>query len=176
MRVRRGVPADAAALAEFAARTFVDAFGAENNPDDLAKHLADSYNPAQQARELADPHIITLLIEESSTLAGFAQVRYHAPPPCVTGPKPIEIMRLYVDRPFHGKGVAQLLMQAAHDAAAELSGETLWLGTWERNPRGRAFYAKVGFVDVGTADFYVGTDRQTDRIFAMPVRATPRHK
>ena len=63
-------------------------------------------------------------------------------------------------------------MQACHDAAAELGGATIWLSTWERNPRGRAFYAKCGFTDVGSADFFVGADRQTDRILEMPVLRT----
>ena len=169
MNVRRGTPADAAALAEFGARTFVDAFGADNRPEDVAAYLAASFSTELQARELADPHSITLLIDADTGLAAFAQVRRHEPPPCVTGPNPIEIQRFYVDRPWHGRGVAQKLMQAAHDAATELGGSTIWLGTWERNPRGRAFYAKVGFADVGSSHFYVGSDRQTDRIFAMPV-------
>jgi len=42
-QIRRARPSDAAALAEFAARTFADAFGAANRPDDLAAHLASSY-------------------------------------------------------------------------------------------------------------------------------------
>ena len=167
--LRRGVVADAAALAEFAARTFVDAFGADNRPEDVAAHLAATYSAEQQARELADPDRITLLIESGGAIAAFAQVQRHEPPPCVTGPAPIEILRFYVDRPWHGRGVAQQLMQAAHDAAAELGGATVWLSTWERNPRGRAFYAKSGFMDVGTGYFQVGSDRQTDRILAMPI-------
>ena len=133
-------------------------------------YLASSFGPAKQASELADADCITLLMDAGSALAAFAQVRRHPAPPCVTGPKPVEIYRFYVDRPFHGQGVAQQLMQAAHNAAAELDGETIWLSTWERNPRGRAFYAKCGFADVGSADFYVGADRQTDRILAMPVQ------
>ena len=168
--LRRGVVADAAALAEFAARTFADAFGADNTPEDLAAYLAATYSAEQQARELADPDRITLLIEVGDAIAAFAQVQRRAPPPCVTGPAPIEILRFYVDRPWHGKGVAQQLMQAAHHAAGAMGGATVWLSTWERNPRGRAFYAKCGFADVGTGYFQVGSDRQIDRIFAMPIR------
>jgi GNAT superfamily N-acetyltransferase len=46
-----------------------------------------------------------------------------------------------------------------------------WLGVWERNPRANAFYRKVGFTDVGSHVFMVGTDPQTDRIM---VRHLPR--
>jgi diamine N-acetyltransferase len=64
-------------------------------------------------------------------------------------------------------------MGAVHAAAVELGGRTLWLSVWERNPRARAFYAKCGFEDAGAADFYVGSDRQTDRILVTQVQASP---
>jgi ribosomal protein S18 acetylase RimI-like enzyme len=60
-------------------------------------------------------------------------------------------------------------MLAVHDAARELGGRHLWLGVWERNPRAIAFYAKSGFVDIGSHDFFVGADRQTDQVFVAPV-------
>jgi ribosomal protein S18 acetylase RimI-like enzyme len=162
--VRRGVVSDAPALAAFAARTFAEAFGADNRPEDLQAHLAKSYGVPQQTRELANPDVITLLAHQDETLLGYAQVRRQTPPPCVTHERPIELQRFYVDRPAHGTGVAQVLMAAAREAARELGGEHLWLSVWERNPRAIAFYTKVGFVDVGSTDFYVGPDRQTDRV------------
>ena len=56
------------------------------------------------------------------------------------------------------------IMDAARRAGLELGGRVMWLSVWEQNPRAIAFYAKVGFRDVGSADFHVGSDRQTDRI------------
>jgi ribosomal protein S18 acetylase RimI-like enzyme len=64
-----------------------------------------------------------------------------------------------------------VLMAEAHRAARELGGRHIWLGVWEHNPRGIAFYRKTGFVEVGTHDFYVGSDRQTDRVLVVPVIA-----
>jgi GNAT superfamily N-acetyltransferase len=151
-------------LAAFAARTFAETFAADNRPEDMQAHLAKSYGVPQQTRELANPDVITLLAHEGETLVGYAQVRRQVPPPCVIQEQPIELQRFYVDRPAHGTGVAQMLMSAVHDAARELGGQHVWLSVWERNPRGIAFYTKVGFVDVGSADFYVGQDRQTDRV------------
>jgi len=162
--IRRGVVSDAPALAAFAVRTFAEAFGADNRPEDLQAHLAKSYGVPQQTRELANPDVITLLAHQGETLIAYAQVRRHVPPPCVTHERTIELQRFYVNRPAHGTGVAQVLMAAAREAARELGGEHLWLSVWERNPRAITFYTKVGFVDVGSTDFYVGQDRQTDRV------------
>ena len=137
----------------------------------MEAHLAVSYGHEQQARELSDPCYVTLLVVDDSRLVGFAQVRQHEPPACVTGEAPIELYRFYVDRGWQGKGVAQRLMTRVHAAARAFGGCTLWLSVWERNPRAIAFYTKCGYLDVGTADFYVGPDRQTDRILVMPVAA-----
>lgn len=167
---RRAVASDAAALAAFAARLFAETFGPDNRPEDLAAHLAESYGDAQQAREIADPAYITLLLDGTHGLAGFAQVRRSAPPPCVPPDVPVELYRFYVDRPWHGRGLARVLMDAVHEAAAELGGRTLWLGVWERNPRAIAFYRKSGYRDVGTTFFFVGPDRQVDRVMVARVR------
>jgi diamine N-acetyltransferase len=163
-QLRRAVPADAALLAEFAARAFSDTFAADNRPEDMAAHLADRFGVRQQTEELANPDVVTLLVETEGRLIAFAQVRRFPPPDCVTGEAPVELGRFYVDRSWHGRGLAQRLMAAAREAGRELGGRTLWLGVWERNPRAITFYGKCGFRDVGSQAFLLGSDPQTDRI------------
>lgn len=162
--IRRAVPSDVAELAGLGARTFADTFGADNRPEDLEAHLTTSYGIRQQTEELANPDMVTLVAEHDGELAAFAQVRRGSPPSCVAGEFPVELWRFYVDRSWHGRGIAQRLMDASIDAARELGGRTLWLSVWERNPRAIAFYEKTGFRNVGTKDFWVGSDRQTDYV------------
>ncbi len=171
--IRRGTPADAADLASFAARTFTDTYGDYNSPANLAMHLTSTYNVAQQTRELSDAGVATLLAHQYTDLVAYAQVRNGPPPPCVGGAEPVELLRFYVDKSRHGDGLAQRLFEEARRAAVALGGVTLWLKVWERNPRAIAFYRKCGLVDVGVADFFVGTDRQTDRVLAMDLRDSP---
>ena len=168
--IRAGDVSDAAALAELAARTFRETFAADNRPEDLALHLARSYGEAQQKEELLDRAIATLLAEVDGQLAGYAQLREGSAPACVSGEAPIELWRFYVAQAWHGRGLAQTLMRAVETEAIRRGGRTLWLGVWERNARAKAFYAKTGFIDVGSHMFLVGTDPQTDRIL---VRAVP---
>lgn len=168
---RRGQAADAEALARFAARTFAETFGPDNRPEDIAAHLTGSYGPTQQGRELADPDYVTLLAEGSDGIAGYAQLHRGNPPPCVAADAPVELYRFYLDRRWQGTGLAQRLMEAVHSAADVWGGRSIWLSVWERNPRAIAFYVKSGYRDVGTADFYVGPDRQTDRVLVTVVRA-----
>ena len=169
LTIRRAGDADASRVAEFARRTFVETFGPDNTEADMAVHVARSFGTAIQLGEIRDPDTVTLLAELDTTIAGFAQVRRGPFPPCVEGPSPVQLHRFYVDRPFHGRGIAQSLMRAVDDAGRELGGRTLWLGVWERNPRAIAFYTKCGFVDVGTHLCIVGSDAQTDRVMAHPL-------
>jgi GNAT superfamily N-acetyltransferase len=169
LTVRRATAPDAAAVAELAARTFTDAFAADNRSEDIAAHVSRWYGERQQRSEIEDPEIVTLLVEEHDRPIAYAQVRRAVAPPCVRGEKAIELARFYVDLPWHGRGVARLLMTAVERAARELGGLSLWLGVWERNPRAIAFYAKCGFRDAGSQIFIVGSDPQTDRVMVRPL-------
>jgi GNAT superfamily N-acetyltransferase len=169
--IRLGVPADAPALAELGARTFRDAFAADNTPEDMALYVSSTFGEMLQAAELRSDGIVTLVAERDGRLAAYAQLREGPAPPCVGGSRPIELWRFYVERAWQGQGVAQTLMAATIDAARYRGAGTLWLSVWERNHRAQAFYRKCGFEDRGAKEFILGRDRQTDRVMARPVLA-----
>jgi ribosomal protein S18 acetylase RimI-like enzyme len=171
--IRRALPTDASALAALGARTFADTFAAENSPEDLQAYLAGAYGETRQRAEIANPEIVTLLVEGGPGLVAFSQLRRAPAPPCVALPSPVEVWRFYVDRAWHGGGVARPLMDTALEAARELGAGSVWLSVWERNPRAIAFYTKCGFFDVGSKLFLVGTDRQTDRVMAREIGHSP---
>jgi GNAT superfamily N-acetyltransferase len=167
--IRTATAADAAVVADLARRTFYDTFAATNNPDDMALHLGSAYGVDQQTLELTSRDITTLLVEEGGDAIAYAQIRADHVPDCVAGPNPVELWRFYVDRGWHGRGVAQALMERVKAAAIESGAKTLWLGVWEKNDRARAFYAKCGFADAGEHIFLFGTDPQTDRVMITPL-------
>ncbi len=169
MTIRRAAAADAPGLAALARQTFFDAFASTNDAADMAIHLERAYGVPQQTTELTSPGIITLLVEEGGQAVAYAQLRTGHVPDCVRGERPIELWRFYVTREWHGRGIAQALMDRATAEARAAGAGTVWLGVWERNPRALAFYGKCGFVDVGEHVFLFGTDPQTDRVMAMPL-------
>lgn len=170
--VRRAVPEDAERLAFFAARVFAEAFGADTPADDLDLHLRASYGSARQEAEIRDPGVSTFVAEDDTGLAGYFQLRDQPPLACVVETRPLELRRFYVDGPWHGRGVARELMDAAVREALSRGATALWLSTWEKNGRARAFYEKMGFRCVGTQPFVVGTDIQTDHILVREIATT----
>lgn len=159
---------DAAPLAALAERAFRDAFAAANTAEDMDLHCRTSYGESIQARELLDPGLTTLVWEHEGGLGAFLQLRRGPAPACVPGSSPWEISRLYADREWHGKGVAQSLMGTAIALAEAGGADQVWLGVWEHNPRAIAFYRKWGFEAVGDHLFTVGTDPQRDLIMIRP--------
>ena len=154
--IRRATADDAAALAQFAARTFRETFAAENTPEDMDAYVAKFYGESQQRVEILDANIVTL-IDDDNGIAAFAQLKLDR----------FEIGRFYVDRSAHGRGLAQELMRAVLDEARAHGAKRVWLGVWERNQCAIAFYAKCGFRDTGSHPFLLGNDLQTDRVMEI---------
>jgi ribosomal protein S18 acetylase RimI-like enzyme len=160
---------DAPWLAELAERTFRETYTAYNTPEDMERYVAEHFAPELQAAELSDPRYLTLVVEMHGRPAAYAQLGHRPAPEGVTGPEPMEIIRFYVDRPWHGRGIAQELMRAAAEHAQAAGARTLWLCVWERNPRAIAFYRKCGFTEVGTHTFVLGSDHQRDLVLERPI-------
>lgn len=169
LTLRRGVVADAPVLAHFAEMQFVAAFGAQNDPGDLAHFLRMSYGIAQQQRELGDPDWVTLLLEREGAPCAYAQLSRTTVLPAPGRRAPVELRRFYVDRAWHGRGVAGTFMAEVLAAARALGGDAVVLGVWEANPRGIAFYRKAGFTEVGRVTFMLGRDAQTDHVMMRPL-------
>lgn len=172
--IRQAVPADAFALAAFAAAAFVDTFATDNTPEDMAAYLAVAFGEPQQRAELSDPACTVLFAERGGELMGYAMVRDGVAPAGgseIADGSAMEIARLYAGRRWIGTGVGAALMQRCLDLAVSRGREWVWLGVWERNARAIAFYARWDFADVGSQHFQLGADRQTDRIMARRVAA-----
>ena len=168
--IRKATTTDAWQLTKLAEHTFRDTFETMNTPEDMNLHCGTHYSEAIQTREILDPEMTTLVCEQKHELIGYAQLRGGEPPPCVKATRPFEILRLYVTKEWHGKGIAQDLMTESISIAEAQDADQIWLGVWERNPRAISFYKKFGFVEVGDHVFPLGTDPQRDIIMVCPIK------
>ena len=145
-------------------RTFRETYradlGGSCRVEDVEAYVAEHFGDPVQRAELEDAHVATLVAEIDGTLAGYAQLREPAPCPTLDGPRPVEVARFYVDRPWHGRGLAGALMGEC--VAFAPTADPLWLSVFQRNPRAVAFYEKWGFERAGVQRFVMGDDVQDD--------------
>ena len=172
--IRIAVAADAEMLAEFAGRTFYDAFAPMNSPENMEAYLSQNFTLTRFSAQLADPRATFLIAEIEATPVAFAKLYDGEVPDCVGGFARVEIERFYVDRQFHGKGVAQTLMRACIDRARQSGHGTVYLGVWEHNHRAIAFYRKCGFDVVGSHTVQMGDETQNDLLMEISLREPAR--
>jgi len=171
LQIRPAHPDDAEPLAALAAQSCRDAFASGNSAEDIEAYVSESFSVERLRAELLDDDNTFLLAFARKTSApdGYAKLRRGEPDPSVTGPDPIELHRLYVDRSAIGSGVGAALMRASLEAANRRGRRTLWLGVWEKNLRAIAFYERWGFEIIGEHGFRLGSDDQTDVIMQRAV-------
>jgi len=164
LKIRRGNPRDAETLAPLAVKIFNDTFAANplNKPEDMQAYIAEFMSVAAFEQELSDKDSVFFIAESDGEMVGYAKLKESSTEDSVADANPIELCRLYVAHEFHGKGVAEKLMNECFAEATGKSFQTMWLGVWEFNFRAQRFYEKLGFSKVGNHIFQLGSDAQTD--------------
>lgn len=168
--IRRAVTGDAAALADVGRRLFEETFGPMNTPEDMDLYLRGAFGEAIQRAELMNPDRRTLLVENlEGDLIGYATLALGTHGAGVEGDRPGEIQRFYIDRRWHGRGLARLLMDACVEECGRWECDVIWLAVWEKNGRAISFYEREGFRRVGEKTFVLGRDEQHDHVMSRPL-------
>lgn len=156
---------DVSVLSVIARQTFYDTFTGTCTEADMLSFLEQFYSTAQLSTELLDEKMYSFFAEADGVPVAYLQFKeaYNSFPE-IKRWKALELKRIYVLAGFHGKGIAQILMNFFLDFAVEKKYEVVWLGVWEHNIRAQKFYKKYGFADSGyTHDFPIGNTPQTDK-------------
>ena len=168
--IRMAVPGDIDRLAEFARRTFEATFSEYNTAENMADYMARAFSHEQLLAELTDPTSTFIWAEQTGIPAGYAKLRRGTFRACVTGPKQVELERMYAEIDWIGAGVGKTLLHTAIKIAQSEGFQTMWLGVWEFNERAIEFYQRQGFEAVGEQEFMLGDDRQTDPVMQLDMR------
>ncbi|MCP3962500.1 MAG: GNAT family N-acetyltransferase [bacterium] len=171
--IRHGTTADAEMLADLGRRTFGDAFAEDNQSDDMERYLAEAFTLERVTAEIEQPGSMFLIGYDEAfdpqRPVGYARLLGGSTLEQVTGPKPVELVRIYVEHDAIGGGHGSALMRACLQTVREHGYETIWLGAWELNPRALGFYERWGFEAVGRRDFVIGSDVQKDLVMQRRV-------
>jgi GNAT superfamily N-acetyltransferase len=167
--VRGAGPADVPQIAEVAAATFALACPPDMTRDRVDAFIADVLSADRFAGYVGDPARRVLLAEQDGIPLGYAMLVRGEPHDAdvraaLTLHPTVELSKIYVLPAAHGTGAAALLMAASLEWAASVGGAGTWLGVNQQNERAQRFYAKSGFVRVGTKRFLVGGTYEDDYV------------
>lgn len=151
---RRATTTDALALSTLATQIFLDTYATQGINDALAREVATVYTLEVFERRLRDADVELLLVTSGGYTVGFVDIAFatRCPVPDVRG---AEVFRLYVQRPFQRRGLGLCLISKAEASARARGLDTLWLTAWAGNQAALAFYASLGFVDIGTTEYII---------------------
>jgi GNAT superfamily N-acetyltransferase len=133
----------------------------------MEEYVGQAFSLQQVEKELGEIGSVFFIAYVDEEIAGYARFRLSSEKlRPLEGKKSIELQRIYVRPAFINKKVGAALMQHSLDFARAEGFNALWLGVWEKNARGIAFYEKWGFERIGSHDFMLGKDLQTDILMA----------
>lgn len=155
---------DIDSLMRFSERLFRATYSALNTPENMELYCGKVFSPAFFDEDFRQDNVRYLLAYEGHQLAAYAKLVLASATPGVASQVGVEIARFYLDTPYQGKGLGQEFMEYCLWWAKEQGFRRVWLGVWPQNPRAVRFYEKIGFEKIGTADFLLGTDLQSDDI------------
>ena len=168
MIYRPATLADAPALANLGAETFVAAFGDLYTPQDLANFLAEVHNPEAVAGEIAGDECTHRLVEDEGALVAFCKLRYPTKFGDYTEAKnPIELGQLYALPTHTGHGIGAQLMDWALAHAREQGNDAVLLSVYAENFGAQRFYQRHGFAKIADITFKVGDHYDPEYLYEL---------
>jgi diamine N-acetyltransferase len=162
--------ASAASLGAMARQAFSDTFAHLYGPVPFAKFLDDAYGPGgTMERGLADPAIRWRVAVIGDQPIGYVKLSPLIAPAPDLQPGAMELRQIYVLAAWHGRGVADQLMQWALETARAEGAPEIYLTVFDHNARAKRFYTRHGFSEVGRCTFRLGDRVDDDRVWRKPL-------
>jgi len=149
----------------------VETYGPTHPEPELSRYLARSFSVDGVREAISEADVSMFLAENTAGVpVAYAYLRATSEPPTgVSGLRPFEIVRFYVDRACQGRGVGAALMDACFGDAKKRGADVIWLQVWKEAPWAVGFYQRMGFSVVGSAPFYFGDQIGDDHIMSRPL-------
>ncbi len=163
---RRATPSDALCLSVLATQVFLDTYATQGIRPAIAREVQCYLSEEAFAEILSHPRRAILLAEIEAHLVGFAQLTHDQTHERLPPESPAaELNRLYVQRPFLGRGLGKELLARAETLARAEGADLLWLTAWTGNAHALRFYEAQGYQDVGDSVYTFEGDRYETCVF-----------
>lgn len=106
------------------------------------------YNPVTLGKELGRKRSHYFFVEVEGRKIGILKYDFPFSPREIEIPDSMKLHRLYLHHDFHGKGIAQLLVNHCEQVAKTNHLKSIWLEAMECQPQAVRFYEKMGFESI----------------------------
>ena len=164
--LRLASPPDAITVAALSVQVFLDTYATEGVRPDLAREAFSEYSTEAFAQRLGEANRAFILAESGAGLLGYAEVLLSpltAPAERLSG---AELVRLYVQPAAQRIGIGRALLERTEQDVLAALIPSVWLTAWEGNVNARAFYARMGYADVGATTYSLQGHTHANRVFA----------
>jgi ribosomal protein S18 acetylase RimI-like enzyme len=157
MWIRQATTEDAAPLSRLAQDTYREHFATIWRPRRLAAYLEHEFSRDTLVRALAAPDQAWYLAgDPDAALLGYAKVNWQRPH-AHAGITGAHLQKLYFRAAATGRGQGAQMLAHVVGASRARGERWLWLEVLGINERARRFYARHGFVHLGTSSFAADT-------------------
>ncbi|RYF61914.1 MAG: GNAT family N-acetyltransferase [Comamonadaceae bacterium] len=162
---RRACQPDLTSLRLLATQVYLDTYATQGISPTLAREVIGLFSEPAMALRLNSADVEITVAEVDGHLVGFLDLTSggDCPAASVQG---AEVRRLYVQRTFHRAGIGRQLLRLAEERAAQRGSQWLWLTAWSGNGQALAFYARVGYQDMGSAQHWIEGVAYENRVLA----------
>ena len=168
--LRDAIGRDADSLTALAIQVWLHTYATNGISPAIARHVLATYTTEQFLRWVNDPHYVLLVALQRDSLIGFALASFNAAVPTATTIP--ELLTLYVQPRFVGRGVGSALLHAMQDEATQRRGSScLELSVHAENGSAIDFYRHHGFVEIGMTNFYLAEVAHKNLVLRGPAHA-----
>ena len=161
--IRRGRLADAEQLAILATQVWLHTYATSGITTDIAQYVLGEITPKKYQALLNDTTYRVFVAVSGESLIGLAVVKLGIPCP-TDNTSFAELETLYIQEHFHGYGIGKQLLQTAEVDTKQQLNSKLWLTVNTQNTNALAFYAHLGYTQIGTTYLNLGTEQHENQI------------
>lgn len=160
-------------LLPVARRIFSETFGANYDSVEFEKFCDGVYLPGgSMAQDFETPAVRWQIAAIKGEPIGYAKLTPLRAPFPNAARGAVELQQIYVLPEWHGRGVANRLMDWGLITASVMGAPEVYLTVFDHNERAKRFYARHGFEEVGRCTFQLGDRIDDDRIWRLKLPAS----
>lgn len=155
IKIRKANITDAEELAILGKETFLTSHGHSADQQTIDTYVAKIYSIKALRSDLSNPENLYYIIYCDHQIAGYSKLLLNRPNPNIKAQYISTLDRIYLLEKFYGKSLGRQLLEANIDYSKNADQKGMWLATWIENQKAIQFYGKMGFIIVGSYDFYL---------------------